>query len=82
MEKKTNSSQFEQYKRIVKFIGSAIIVLLELALYYHVWINYYNKNMTVSFWRRGNWLVIGEYLVLSLVLHRLYGGLKVGIYKY
>ena len=24
----------------------------------------------------------GEYLVLSLILHRLYGGLKVGIFKY
>lgn len=38
--------------------------------------------MTIAFWRRGNWLVTGEYLVLSLILHRLYGGLKVGIFKY
>ena len=80
-DKKINRS-FEQYKRLVKFAGSAVIVLLELAIYYYVWMNYYNKNMTVAFWRRGNWLIAGEYLVLSLVLHRLYGGLKVGIYKY
>lgn len=57
-------------------------MLLELAIYYYVWMNYYNRNMTVAFWRRGNWLIAGEYLVLSMVLHRLYGGLKVGIYKY
>lgn len=82
MDKATNNSQFEQYKRIVKFLSSAVIVLLELAIYYYVWMNYYNKNMEVAFWRRGNWLIAGEYLVLSLVLHRLYGGLKVGIYKY
>lgn len=82
MEEKTNNSQFEQYKRIVKFLSSAVIVLLELFIYSYVWMNYYNNNMTVSFWRRGNWLITGEYLVLSLVLHRLYGGLKVGIYKY
>ena len=74
--------QFEQYKRLVKFLGSLMIVLLELALYYYVWMNYYNRNMQVAFWRRGNWLIAGEYLALSLVLHRLYGGLKVGIYKY
>lgn len=79
---KINSSQFEQYKRLVKFLSSSVIVLLELAIYYYVWMNYYNKNMTVAFWRRGNWLITGEYLVLSLVLHRLYGGLKVGIFKY
>mgnify|MGYP004524624593 CR=1 FL=1 len=82
MKENTNSSRFEQYKRIVKFCGSSVIVLLELAVYYYVWINYYNRNMTVAFWRRGNWLIVGEYLVLSLVLHRLYGGLKVGIYRY
>ncbi len=78
----TNRSRFEQYKRIVKFCGSAAIVLLELAIYYYVWLNYYNRNMTVAFWRRGNWLIAGEYLALSLILHRLYGGLKVGIYRY
>lgn len=82
MDKRTNGNQFEQYKRIVKFLGSASITLIEWAIYYYVWMNYYNKNMTESFWRRGNWLVIGEYVVLLLLLHRIYGGLKVGIYKY
>ena len=77
-----NSSRFEQYKRIMKFFSSAVIILLELTLYYYVWLNYYNKNMEVPFWRRGNWLIAGEYVALLLVLHRLYGGLRVGIYKY
>ena len=58
--------QFEQYKRLVKFLGSLMIVLLELALYYYVWMNYYNRNMEVAFWRRGNWLIAGEYLSLLL----------------
>ena len=82
MQSKKNGRQFEQYKRVVKFLGSVVIVLLELILYYYVWMNYYNRNMTIAFWRRGNWLIIGEYLVLLLLLHRTYGGLKVGIYKY
>lgn len=73
---------FEQYKRLVKFSGSAVILLLELGLYSYIWLNYYNKNMTVPFWRRGNWLIAGEYAVLLLMLHRLYGGLRIGIYKY
>ena len=74
--------QFEQYKRLVKFLGSLMIVLLELALYYYVWMNYYNRNMEVAFWRRGNWLIAGEYLSLLLLLHRMYGGLKIGIFIY
>ena len=71
MNDRKTSNSFEPYKRVVKFTSSAVIVLLELAAYYYVWMNYYNKNMTVAFWRRGNWLIAGEYLVLSLVLHRL-----------
>ncbi len=82
MDRRKNGNRFEQYKRIVKFLGSASIVLIEWLIYYFVWMNFYNKNMAVSFWRRGNWLVIGEYLVLILMLHRIYGGLRVGIYKY
>jgi exopolysaccharide biosynthesis polyprenyl glycosylphosphotransferase len=82
MKENKNNRDFEQYKRTVKFSSSAVIVLLELAIYYYVWLNYYNKNMTESFWRRGNWLIAGEYLILLLLLHRTYGGLKVGIYKY
>lgn len=78
----TNHKQNEQYKRMVKFMSSAIIVLLELGLYYYVWMNFYNKNMREAFWLRGNWLIAGEYLTLLLLLHKMYGGLKVGIYKY
>ena len=63
MNAKKINNNFEPYKRVVKFAGSAIIVLLELAAYYYVWMNYYNRNMTVAFWRRGNWLIAGEYLI-------------------
>ena len=66
MNVKKINNNFEPYKRVVKFVGSAIIVLLELAAYYYVWMNCYNRNMTVAFWRRGNWLIAGEYLILSL----------------
>ena len=50
MNNNDNNSRFEQYKRVVKFLGSAAIVILELALYYYVWMNFYNKQMTISFW--------------------------------
>lgn len=82
MNKKVNNARFEPYKRIIKFLGSTVIVLLELAIYYYVWMNYYNNNMAISFWRRGNWLIVGEYAVLLMILHRMYGGLKIGVYKY
>lgn len=74
MNRQRKGKQFEQYKRLVKFLGSVIIVAVELILYYYVWMNH-NRNMTIAFWRRGNWLIIGEYLALLLLLHRMYGDL-------
>ncbi len=72
----------EQYKRLVNFLGSAAIVLIEWALFYYVWQKYYNARMIEPFWRRGRWLVAGEYIVLVLFFHWMYGGLKVGIYRF
>mgnify|MGYP000445900326 CR=1 FL=1 len=48
MNAKKINNNFEPYKRVVKFVGSAIIVLLELAAYYYVWMDCYNRNMTVA----------------------------------
>ena len=80
--KDDTNNHFEQYKRIIKCASSTVIIMLELAIYWYVWLNYYNRNMQEPFYRRGNWLIAGDYVVVLLLLHRLYGGLKIGIYKY
>lgn len=82
MNKNDTNNHFEQYKRIIKCASSTVIIMLELAIYWYVWLNYYNRNMQEPFYRRGNWLIAGDYVVVLLLLHRLYGGLKIGIYKY
>ena len=68
----------DRYKRLVKFGSAAVIMILHTVMYYCVWILYYNRLMTEPFWRRGNWLLAGLYCGLLLLLHRLYGGLKIG----
>ena len=72
---------FTQYKRILKFIASAIIISLETAIYGYVWINYYNKLLEFPFWRKGNWLMIAVYAILLLFFLYTYGGFKIGFYK-
>lgn len=71
----------EQYKRIVKFSFSLIIVLLEMSVYWYVWSGYYNKIIEFPFWRRGNWLMVALYVVLLYFFHRTYGGFKIGYLK-
>ena len=71
----------DRYKRLVKFGSAAVIMILHTVMYYCVWILYYNRLMTEPFWRRGNWLLAGLYCGLLLLLHRLYGGLKIGMLR-
>ena len=61
---------YTQYKRIIKFLSSAVIVFLEAAIYGYVWIFYYNKIMQYPFWRRGNWLMIAVYVILLLFFEK------------
>ncbi len=68
----------DRYKRLVKFGSAAVIMILHMAMYYIVWTQHYNRLMTEPFWRRGNWLLTGLYGALLLLLHALYGGLKIG----
>lgn len=72
---------YTQYKRIIKFLSSAVIVVLEASIYGAVWIGYYNRIMEFPFWRRGNWLMIAVYAILLIFFEQTYGGFKVGFYK-
>lgn len=71
----------DRYKRLVKFGSSAVILFIEIALYYVVWTYYYNPRIWMPFWRRGNWFIAGIYSLALLLSHRLYGGLKVGLLR-
>lgn len=70
-----------QYKRILKFSASTLVISLETAIYGYVWINYYNKILEFPFWRRGNWLMIAVYVLLLLFFANTYGGFKIGFFK-
>jgi len=68
----------ERYKRLIRFGSAAVILAVEIFLYYYVWTWHYNHLITNPFWRRGNWLLVAMYGVLLAFLHRTYGGLKIG----
>ena len=72
---------FTRYKRIIKVVSAAVILLLETMIYGYVWINYYNKILEFPFWRRGNWLMIAVYAILLLFFSHTYGGYKIGFFK-
>lgn len=71
-------NQREQYKRLIKFLASAVTIVTQVLLYWNVWMLYYAGNIELPFFRKGNWLMAALYGVLILFFVHTYGGLKVG----
>ncbi len=71
----------ERYKRIVKFLSSVLIILMQMVVYAYVWHTCYayGEDAPITpFWNRGNYVVVGLYGLMMCLFYRLYGGFKVG----
>lgn len=68
----------ERYKRLLKFASSAVILFVEIALYWFVWVDYLNTIIENPFFRKGNWMIVTLYGALLLFFALTYGGLKIG----
>lgn len=69
---------YEQYKRIVKFIFSIIVLSLEMVVFWYIWLNFYNQRMESPYNRTGHWLMVTVYGIFLVLFNILYGGLRVG----
>ena len=70
----------EQYKRLVKFINSSMLLLVQTAIYAYVWYRCYayTEAMKDPFFQNGNYVVIALYALMVFFFFKLYGGFKVG----
>ena len=71
----------DQYKRLLMFLTSAIIVVVLTGIFAFVGYTIYADNEDILikvFWQRGNYVVIGLYMVMTFLFFKLYGGFKVG----
>lgn len=67
-----------KYKRVVMFFIGLVILGANTAIFGYVWYEFYSLEILQPFYRRGNWLVVGIYLVIYFLFSKIYGGLKVG----
>lgn len=72
---------YEQYKRIVRFFSSAVLLCAQMVLYWYIWKQYYNIRMEVPYNRTGHWLMVAVYGILLIIFSRLFGGLRIGYMK-
>lgn len=68
----------EQFKRLIMFWSSIIIVLVQVLIFAWLWYGHYKDLMTVQYFRRGNWAIIGLYGILVYFFSKTFGALKVG----
>lgn len=70
-----------KFRRIVMFLASFVILAVLTAIWAFVWYNFYAQAIQNPFFRKGNWLVIAIYTILSFVFTSIYGGYKIGHLK-
>ena len=56
-----------QYKRIFMFWASVCFVAAQTAMFAWQWYNIYANIMLVKYYRRGDWAVIGMYVLFCVV---------------
>ena len=66
----------ERYKHFLNFFANLIIVLAEAGLFTFMWYHCYYSDKI--FFRRGNWAVIGLYMLILFFFTQTFGGYKVG----
>lgn len=69
----------EQYKRIIMFFSSVLILALEAGIFAYVWYNCYAHSGVIGRgFVRGNQVIIAQYALMLYLFYRVYGGFKVG----
>ena len=70
-----------QFRRLLSYILSWVIVFVLTYLYWVVWTTYYANSIPNPYWRKGNWVVVGVYAVITYAFMKLYGSRNIGDYR-
>ncbi|MDO4460467.1 MAG: sugar transferase [Clostridia bacterium] len=70
-----------QFRRLLAYALSWVIIFVLSYLYWVVWTGYYAHTIPDPFWNKGNWVVIGVYTVITYAFMKLYGSRNIGDYR-
>lgn len=71
-------SRKEQYKHLLNFGANLLSLIVEGGIFAFVWYTYYSDTILIPFYRRGNWAVIGLYVLIVYFFTKVFGGYKIG----
>lgn len=70
-----------QYKHLLNFFANLVTVLVEGGMFAYLWYMKYSMTIKSPFYRRGNWAVIGFYLLILFFFTKTFRGYKIGYLK-
>lgn len=68
----------ERYKHLLNFCACVITLLAEAWCFGFIWYRCYSDNIFMPFYRRGNWAVIGLYILILFFFTKVFGGYRLG----
>jgi len=70
----------EQYKHLLNLMANYIMLAIEAAMFSYLWYEIYSPMMRKShrLFNRGNWAVIGIYILMMYFFTRTFGGYRIG----
>lgn len=71
----------ERQRHIVRLLLGAVLILIEAAIFFIVWKEFFNPYIRRPYRFRGNYFLTGIYTILLLIFGNIYGGMKIGYYK-
>lgn len=74
-------SNYEQYKRLVRFTAGVVLIVIEMLLFAYVWVNFYNPKMEWPYVRLGHYFIATVYAFALFIFSNMYGALKLGYMK-
>lgn len=68
----------EQYKHLLNYGANLVSLAVEGLVFAYIWYSYYSETIFLPFFRRGNWAVIGFYMLFVYFFTKVFGGYNVG----
>lgn len=68
----------EKYKHLLNFGANLISLFVEGGLFAYIWYSCYSEVIFMPFFRRGNWAVVGLYVLIIFFFTKVFGGYNIG----
>lgn len=73
-----DKKKFEQYKKMMRFLATMIVVVLATTVFILFWKENYNDGIVLPFHYKGYWLVGAFYIFFFIMFIYIYGGMSYG----